>query len=53
VATRSGKVIKVEIDTICVHGDEPSAVTVAKAIRAGLDEAGIEVVTLPEIMAGR
>jgi UPF0271 protein len=53
VVTRSGKVIKVEIDTICVHGDEPSAVTVAKAIRAGLDEAGIEVVTLPEIMAGR
>jgi UPF0271 protein len=53
VVTRSGKVIKVEIDTICVHGDEPSAVTVAKAIRTGLDREGIEVVTLPEIMAGR
>jgi UPF0271 protein len=53
VVTRSGKVIKVEIDTICVHGDEPSAVTVAKAIRAGLDQEGIEVVTLPEMMAGR
>jgi len=51
VVTRSGKVIKVEVDTICVHGDEPSAVEVAKAVRAGLDKAGVEVVTLPA-MAG-
>lgn len=51
VLSRSGKIIKVEIDTICVHGDEPSAVTVAKAIRSGLDEAGVDVVTLPEVMS--
>lgn len=51
VVTRSGKVIKVEVDTICVHGDEPSAVEVAKAVRTGLDKAGVEVVTLPA-MAG-
>jgi 5-oxoprolinase (ATP-hydrolysing) subunit A len=49
VVARSGKVIKVEVDTICVHGDEPSAVEVAKAVRAGLDEARIQVVTLPEM----
>lgn len=51
VIARSGKVIKVEADTICVHGDEPSAVEVAKAIRTGLDKAGVEVVTLPEMLA--
>ncbi len=49
VVARSGKVIKVEVDTICVHGDEPSAVEVAKAVRAGLDKAGVQVVTLPEM----
>ncbi|MGD9804608.1 MAG: LamB/YcsF family protein [Hyphomicrobiaceae bacterium] len=53
VVARSGKVIKVEVDTICVHGDEPSAVAVAKAVRAGLDKAGVQVMTLPEMMAGR
>lgn len=53
VVARSGKVIKVEVDTICVHGDEPSAVEVAKAVRAGLDKAGIEVVTLPELIGSR
>lgn len=53
VVTRSGKIIRVEVDTICVHGDEPSAVAVAKAVRAGLDKAGIEVVTLPELIGRR
>jgi len=51
VVARSGKVIKVEVDTICVHGDEPSAVAVAKAVREGLDSAGVKLVTLPQLMA--
>ncbi|MGE3918039.1 MAG: LamB/YcsF family protein, partial [Hyphomicrobiaceae bacterium] len=50
VVARSGKVIKVEVDTICVHGDNPTSVEVAKAVRAALDAAGIEVVALPELM---
>ncbi|MDX2158299.1 MAG: 5-oxoprolinase subunit PxpA [Hyphomicrobiaceae bacterium] len=49
VVARSGKRIRVAVDTICVHGDEPSAVAVANAVRAGLDKAGIVVVTLPEL----
>jgi len=53
VVARSGKLIKVEVDTICVHGDEPSAVEVAQAVRAGLDKAGIQVVTLPELIGTR
>ncbi len=53
VRARSGKIVKVSVDTICVHGDEPSAVEVAKAVRAGLDKSGIEVVTLPEMIPGR
>jgi UPF0271 protein len=50
VVARNGKVIRVEVDTICVHGDEPSAVAVAKAVRAGLDDAGVDVVTLPDMI---
>jgi UPF0271 protein len=53
VVTRGGSVIRLEVDTICVHGDEPSAVDVAKAVRAGLDKAGIEVVPLPELIGPR
>ncbi len=43
VITTSGKRIPVEIDTICVHGDEPSAVVMARTIRAKLEENGIAI----------
>jgi 5-oxoprolinase (ATP-hydrolysing) subunit A len=49
IVTRSGKIIKRQIDTICVHGDEPTAVMVAKAVRGGLEAAGIAVVPLTEM----
>jgi UPF0271 protein len=35
--TRAGKVLKVAVDTICVHGDEPTAVAVATRVRAALE----------------
>jgi 5-oxoprolinase (ATP-hydrolysing) subunit A len=41
VTTASGKVIAVEIDTICVHGDTPTAVAMARAIRDRLTAAGV------------
>ena len=25
IVSRTGKVLKVEVDTVCVHGDEPTA----------------------------
>lgn len=51
VVARNGKTIKVQVDTICVHGDEPSAVRVATAVHEALANAGIANVTLPEMMA--
>lgn len=33
-------------DTICVHGDSPGAVAIAKALRQGLEAAGIQVAPL-------
>jgi UPF0271 protein len=41
--TVNGKRIPVEIDTICVHGDEPTAVAMARTVRAKLEGAGIEI----------
>jgi UPF0271 protein len=39
--TVSGRRIPVAIDTICVHGDEPTAVAMARTIRARLEASGI------------
>jgi UPF0271 protein len=38
-----GSSLAVRADTICVHGDTPGAVAVAKAVRAGLEAAGIAI----------
>src|SRR5437667_1383290 len=52
IVSRNGKPLKVRLDTLCVHGDEPSGVIVARAARDGLDAAGVRVVTLPEMPLG-
>jgi UPF0271 protein len=38
-----GTTLRVKADTICVHGDTPGAATLARAVRAALATAGIEV----------
>ncbi len=43
VITQSGKRIPVAIDTVCVHGDNPAAVTMAARVREALEGAGIAV----------
>lgn len=43
IHTESGKRIETRIDTICLHGDTPGAVAIARAVRATLEEAGVEV----------
>jgi 5-oxoprolinase (ATP-hydrolysing) subunit A len=41
IAAGGGGHVKVEVDTLCVHGDEPGAVAVARAVREKLEDAGI------------
>jgi UPF0271 protein len=43
VVARDGSTVSVKVDTICVHGDTPGAATLAAAVRAGLEQAGITV----------
>ncbi len=48
----NGKKMPTRFDSLCVHGDEPSAIAVASACCEALRAAGVELVTLPEMMAG-
>jgi len=52
IVSRNGKRLKQQLDTLCVHGDEPTGVIVARAAREGLEAAGVRVVTLPEMALG-
>ena len=41
VETVDGGQVAVQVRSLCVHGDTPGAVELAKAVRAALDEAGL------------
>jgi len=43
ITTVSGKRIPVDIDTICVHGDEPTAVAMARKVRDTLEANGVTI----------
>src|SRR6059058_656005 len=43
VVSVTGKVIKARADTVCIHGDTPGAVEIARGIRKALKESGIQV----------
>jgi UPF0271 protein len=49
IVSRTGKRIKTQVDTLCVHGDEPTAISTARAAREGLEAAGVRVVPLTEM----
>jgi UPF0271 protein len=49
IYSTSGKRIPCRVDSICVHGDGPTAVTVSRAVRDGLEAAGIRIVPLTEM----
>jgi UPF0271 protein len=49
IVSRTGKLVKADIHTICVHGDEATGVAVARGVRTALEEAGVAVVPLPEM----
>ena len=43
VTSVSGKVIKMRMDTVCIHGDTPGAVEIGRGVRQALKDNGIEV----------
>jgi UPF0271 protein len=43
VVSVTGKVIKMRTETVCIHGDTPGAVDIARGVRQALKQAGIDV----------
>jgi UPF0271 protein len=41
---------RVQVQTLCIHGDNPAALSIAQAVRGALAANGVEVVTLGEIV---
>lgn len=50
ILTLDGTVLKTAGRSICVHGDEPSALAMVRHLRGGLEAAGFTAVTLPELL---
>lgn len=49
VIAEDGTTLPLEVDTLCVHGDNPAAVELAAGIRRTLEDSGIRVVSMAEI----
>jgi UPF0271 protein len=47
IIPEKGDPIPAAVDTICLHGDGPTALPIARAVRAGLEAEGIEVARFP------
>ena len=43
ITSANGRTMAARIDSICVHGDSPSALAMTRMLRAGLEQAGIKV----------
>jgi len=48
--TVSGRPIRIEADTLCLHGDTPHAPALAQAVRWALDGAGVRVARLDSFL---
>ena len=43
VIASDGSTVKIEADTVCMHGDTPGAPKIAEAVAAGLQESGVSL----------
>ncbi|WP_342640299.1 LamB/YcsF family protein [Rhodoligotrophos ferricapiens] len=48
VITASGKRLPLRVDTVCVHGDTPGAVAMARAVKQRLEAAGVAIKPMGE-----
>lgn len=47
IETTDGSTLRIDADTLCVHGDTPGAATIARGIRGALESAGVAIAPLP------
>ena len=43
VAASDGSDVEIHVETLCAHGDTPGAQALTRALRAGLERAGIMI----------
>ena len=43
VVARDGSVLEMHAESLCVHGDTPGALSLARAVRSALEEAGVTI----------
>jgi UPF0271 protein len=43
VSAVDGSLVELDVRSICIHGDTPGAVALARAVRAGLEAAGVGI----------
>jgi 5-oxoprolinase (ATP-hydrolysing) subunit A len=53
VATLNGGEIELAADTICIHGDTPGAVDLARIVRGALEANGVAVKPLADVLQRR
>lgn len=53
IVTRSGREIEVEIDSLLLHGDNEASVVAAREVRRALEDAGVRVAPLAEVLRAR
>jgi UPF0271 protein len=49
ITARSGEKIPCKLHSLCVHGDEPTAVALARSVREALESAGVQLVPLTDM----
>lgn len=51
IDAHDGSELRISAPTVCLHGDAPNAVEIARTVRQSLNEAGVDVVPLHKIIA--
>ena len=43
IAADDGSRVELDADSLCLHGDTPGAVAIARAVRSALEDAGVAI----------
>ena len=50
VTTETGKVLELNVDTVCIHSDTPGAPAIAKAVSEALVRSGVEIAAIDKVL---
>jgi UPF0271 protein len=53
IETVAGTDLPIVADTVLLHGDTPGAVQLARQVRAELENAGVTIAPLPQVLAAK